>query len=124
MIRLLVVDDLADDFELARIVLKMHGLEVEARRVDTPDTLESALAEQDWDVLLFDWVMPHLTTPEGMRIVRASRQPDVPAIVWTGQPDDKVAAIALEVLKARAFLPKAQYRRLPEIVVRACQGRP
>lgn len=122
MLRLLVIDDSQDDFELATVALRRYGFDLRTRRVENPAQLTEALAEQEWDLCLLDWVIPELTTPEVMRILERSRQPSLPCIVWSGNDDPKVSYIAREVLGAREFLPKAEHERLPEIVARIVAG--
>lgn len=116
-IRLLVIDDSEDDLELVVHALRTAGLPIKARRVDTLDTLAAALGEQEWDLCLLDWVMPELTAPEVMRLLRESRQPQMPCIVWSGKNDPKVAFVAREVLGAIGFVPKSEMAlNLPALV--------
>lgn len=119
-LHLLLIDDTEVDHLAARLVLEDAGLAVrETCRVETAEELELALAAQRWDVCLLDWVLPELTTPEALRILRASPQPQLPVIVWSGRDDAKVSFIAMEVLGAVAFLAKSKLARLPELVRQA-----
>lgn len=118
-LRLLVIDDTEDDFLLACRALEVGGLVADGRRVDQLERLEVALEERRWDLCLLDWVLPELTTPEALRVLRASRQPNLPFIVWSGRDDAKVEFIATEVLGAVGFLSKAQMARLPEMARKA-----
>lgn len=116
-LRLLVIDDLHDDFELALGALRLAGIEVTGRRVEKMSELEHALEEREWDLCLLDWVLPALTAPEVIRVLKASRQPELQFIVWSGRNDAKVAFIAKEVLGAIEFLAKAEMMdRLPQLV--------
>lgn len=117
MLRVLVIDDSQDDFILACDLLQRQGLKAKLRLVANKAELTEALGEK-WDLCLIDWVVPEMTTPEAIRILRDSRQPDLPLIVWSGRDDDKVAYIATDVLGAKAFLPKSRYEELPGLIVR------
>lgn len=117
-LRLLVVDDSIDDFELAQFVFQRAGHTVVARRVDTPIELEVAITEP-WHFCLIDWVMPCLTAPEVIRALQASVHPPPPCIIWSGRRDEKVAWAAVEILNARAFLHKDDYNALPALLAAA-----
>jgi CheY-like chemotaxis protein len=116
-LRILVIDDTPDDLILLGFALEDAGLRVQAlHRVETAAELQAALEEQAWDLCLLDWVMPALTTPEAMRLLRQSKQPRLPCIVWSGRDDPKVKFVAEEVLGAAAFIPKSRIAELPALV--------
>jgi CheY-like chemotaxis protein len=60
-LRMLIVDDSADDAELMSRALRQGGFAPECVRVDTADAVASALAEErGWDVIACDYRLPRL----------------------------------------------------------------
>jgi CheY-like chemotaxis protein len=107
-VRLLVIDDSEDDLLLACAAFERAGVAVAVQRVEEQEELRAALEESEWDLCLLDWVLPKLTTPEAIRLLRSSRQPDLPVLVWSGRHDAKVAWVSREVLGAAGFLVKGE----------------
>ena len=54
-LRVLIVEDSSDDTELLVREVRRGGYEPIYRRVDTAETLSSALDDQEWDVVLSDY---------------------------------------------------------------------
>jgi CheY-like chemotaxis protein len=119
-LRILVIDDSEADLHLLRFALEDAALKVDcAHRVETAPELAAALEEREWDLCLLDWVMPCLTTPEALRVIRQSRQPQLPCIVWSGRTDEKVRFVAQEALGAVGYLAKSQMARIIPALIQA-----
>jgi len=43
--------------------LRKQDIHPESKRIDTAKALEQDIDERDWDVVLCDYVMPHLSLP-------------------------------------------------------------
>jgi CheY-like chemotaxis protein len=69
-LRVLIVDDVDKDAILAEAVLRRGGYTVLARRVDTAISLDTALADQEWDVILCDYSMPRFSGLEALALIR------------------------------------------------------
>src|SRR4051812_47756603 len=79
----LLVEDSSLDAELLLNALARDGFVVEHKRVQTPGDLLAALDARSWDVVLCDYVLPAITAPEAIRLVR-QRNIDVPMIIISG----------------------------------------
>ena len=82
-IRMLHLEDDANDAQLIKARLTHGGLLSEIHRVDNGPAFEEALAHRAYDLILVDYSMPGY---DGRRAVLASRQRrgDVPVIVISG----------------------------------------
>jgi signal transduction histidine kinase/CheY-like chemotaxis protein len=119
-LRLLVVEDSADDWELLLRELRKGGYAVSAERVVAADQLEAALAAHlvsPWDLLISDWSMPGFSGRAVLETVAAKRLA-LPCIVVSGTPGEEAAVQALR-LGALDFLSKDKPRRLVPAVQRA-----
>lgn len=81
--RVLLVDDSADDAELAEFALRKAGLPVQCRRACTADGLARALVEFRPQVVVSDLNLPGYSGVEALAQVRA-HDPAVPFVFLTG----------------------------------------
>ena len=94
-LHVLIIDDSADDAELAKHRLQRDGYAVHCERVATPEALTAALcASPDWDVVLCDSGMPRLDTLQALSLVRERQpSPSPAATAYTradgGKPDER-----------------------------------
>jgi two-component system, cell cycle sensor histidine kinase and response regulator CckA len=95
----IVVEDVADDAELALRELGKEGWVVSGRVVDDAETFVAALADVKPDVILCDFSMPRF---DGMAALRLAivHAPLVPFIVVTGSINEETA---VECMKAGAW---------------------
>ncbi|MFN0247934.1 MAG: response regulator [Kofleriaceae bacterium] len=115
-LRLLVVEDSEDDFEILLRELKRCGYSVAATRCASPTQFEAALA-QKWDLVISDWMMPGF----GGRLVLdtlSSKRIATPCIVISGTIGEEPA---VEALRAGAldFLSKDKPKRFVPVIERA-----
>ena len=115
-LRLLVVEDSEDDFELLQRELRKGGYSLTAERVISAEGLAAAL-ERPWDLMVTDWIMPGFSGKAVLETVSA-RKLATPCIVVSGTPNEEVAVQALR-LGALDFLSKDKPRRLVPAVQRA-----
>src|SRR5688572_7239483 len=102
-LRLLVVEDSDDDYEILLLELRRGGYEVTSRCVREAAALEQALAEP-WDLLTTDWLLPGFGGLQALALAK-DKQPELPCIVISGTPNEEAA---VEALRAGAldFLSK------------------
>jgi hypothetical protein len=115
-IRVLLVEDSADDRDLVLRTLRSGGYEPQIRCVETPEQLSMALVEGPWDVVISDYSLPRMNAPLALGILNGSAL-DIPFIVLTGSiGEDRAAAI----MKAGAhdFILKHQLARLTAAIER------
>ena len=86
-IRLLLLEDCADDAELLAIELKFAGLDHELRRTSDEAGFRLALAEWAPDIVVSDANLPAFSGAQALRLVRAMERP-IPFILLSGAIDD------------------------------------
>ena len=115
-LNVLIVEDSEDDAVLMVRELKRGGYQPEWQRVETPEAMEAALREQEWDVVLSDYQMPHFDGSKALALLQDTGQ-DLPFIVISGAVGEKTT---VELMKAGAadFLLKDSLARLVPAVRR------
>ena len=114
----LIVDDWIDDAELAVSVLEKAGyLPVRWRRVEDAAGMQTALAEESWDVVLCDDQMPAFDCFKALAVLGASGFA-VPLIVVSGAIGEEAAIAAIRA-GAVDFVNKDRLDRLA-VVVSGC----
>ncbi|MDI1327185.1 MAG: response regulator [Brevundimonas sp.] len=109
-LRVLIVEDNDRDAALLLRELKRGGYDLSFERVDTPEAMGAALANQSWDMVISDYSMPRFSAPAALDLVREARL-DLPFIIVSGTVGEDVA---VESMRAGAcdFMPKGQFIRL------------
>ena len=115
-LRVLFVEDLEDDVLLIVRELRRAGYDVSFRKVDTPEEMRNALSNEEWDIILSDYVMPHFTTAEALNILKETGL-DIPFIIVSGAIGEQTA---VELMKAGAhdFVMKDSLAKLGPVVQR------
>lgn len=116
-LKILILDDSADDAKLVQRALRAGGLEFRATHAVNRDEFIAALNAENFDVLLADYKIPEFGGAEALRVAR-ERSPDMPAILVTGTlPDER----AVELLRdgASDYVLKDRLSRLAPAVRRA-----
>ncbi|HEY3786091.1 MAG TPA: EAL domain-containing protein [Steroidobacteraceae bacterium] len=116
-VRVLFVEDSEADAQLALRRLRMDGMECSARRVETEESLVSALRENAWDLILSDFSLPSFDGLSALAIaVRES--PEIPFIFVSGTIGEERA---IEALRCGAvdYVLKSNLKRLAPAVRRA-----
>ncbi|HUX91917.1 MAG TPA: PAS domain S-box protein [Gallionellaceae bacterium] len=127
-LRLLMVEDSADDAELVVAELTHAGFGVTASRVETAAEMEAALKTGVWDAVLSDYNLPSFSTEAALTMLQ-SRKLDIPFIIVSGCIGEEVAVTLMKagahdfVMKGKlARLAPALQRELREAVLR-CERR-
>ena len=113
-LRVLIVEDSADDTLLIAAALERGRLDPVFERVETAEGMKTALDRHDWDVIICDYSMPKLTGPQALAIYR-QRGLDIPFIAVSGTVGEERVA---EMIKAGAhdYVLKSNLNRLPPAV--------
>ncbi len=116
-LRVIMVEDVAIDAELAERELKRAGIAVQARRVEREDDFRRELGEFRPQVILSDFSMPQF---DGMSALKIAREtvPDVPFIFVSGTLGEDYAIRALKN-GATDYVLKSNLVRLPPTIERA-----
>jgi len=118
-IRLLILEDSADDAELNVLELTKVGLDVSWKRVQSAAELRAALSTETWDVILSDHTMPGFNAASGLEIARGF-DADIPFIVISGSLGEE-RAVAMLQAGANDYLLKGSLFRLGHAVERALE---
>ncbi|MDQ3004343.1 MAG: HD domain-containing protein [Chloroflexota bacterium] len=108
-LKVLLIDDSIDDEELIKRELG-RTYKVILKRVRTEAALALELDQRSWDVVICDYLMPHLTALRALEVLKASVQ-DIPFICFSGTIDER---IAVDIMQAGAddFISKEKMARL------------
>jgi len=115
-LKVLVVEDSDDDFELLLYELRRNGVDLDWNRVQTADAFRQALEEQEWDVIIADYILPSFGAETALEIVREMGL-DVPFIVVSGTIGEDVAVKTM-VAGANDYVMKNALTRLPMAIER------
>lgn len=115
--RILVVDDSADDFELIKASVTKGGLTADYVRVDTAGEMIAELRGPAIDLVLCDYNMPNFSAEEALRLLRTAC-PDVPLILVSGKIGE-VAAVQMMKAGANDYVSKSHLNLLPPAIDRA-----
>jgi two-component system cell cycle sensor histidine kinase/response regulator CckA len=114
-VRLLAIEDSEDDFALLSLLVRQAGYALTAERVETSKDLAQALGG-NWDIIVSDHSMPHLSGNEALKMVRAMNS-DVPFIFVSGTIGEDVAVDAMRH-GAQDYVMKTNLKRLIPAVQR------
>lgn len=116
-VRVLFVEDVATDAELAIRLLRQEGVECSYSRVETEQEFSAALREGAHDIILSDFSLPRFDGMSALSIA-AREQPDIPFIFVSGTIGEERA---IEALRCGAvdYVLKSNLRRLASAVTRA-----
>jgi len=114
-LRVLFIEDSEDDAALQLRLLQKAGYQVGSERVQTPESLITAL-DRKWDVIISDHSMPRFKGTDALRIVRELGF-DVPFIFVSGTIGEDAAVAALKV-GAQDYLMKTNLGRLVPAIER------
>jgi PAS domain S-box-containing protein len=115
-LRVLLVEDSADDADLLLRELKRAGYEPVHERVWSADGIMTALARSEWDLVISDHGMPAFSGTEALLIVR-EHAPDTPFIFVSGSIGEDVAVAAMRA-GAQDYVMKGNIRRLAPAIGR------
>ena len=94
-LRVLVVDDSANDAELIIAELQRGGYDVSSERVQTAGAMREALGRVRWDMVVSDYSMPTFSGPAALEVLKATGQ-DLPFIIVSGTIGEESAVAALK----------------------------
>ena len=115
-LRVLVVEDSEDDYQLAVAQLAAAGYEVTARLVDNAPEMSAALRES-WDIVISDHSMPRFSSMDALRLLKQTRS-EVPFLIVSAAIGEETAVEALHA-GASDYIMKDNLRRLAPAVERA-----
>ncbi len=119
-LRLLIVDDQANDAELSAMQIARGGFPCVWRRVQTETELRQALRRFSPDLILSDFTLPQFDGLSALELAHAEA-PNTPFIFVSGSIGEPRAMAALS-RGATDYVPKGDLTRLVPAVARALRG--
>ncbi len=121
-VRVMVVDDGADNRFLIRAILEECGKDLDVvAEADSARAALEAIAGVDPDVVVLDARMPRIDGYEAAVLIRALR-PRQRILLWTAHVDAEVEARAAEAGVDRV-VSKGDFARLPDVVLELAGAR-
>jgi two-component system cell cycle sensor histidine kinase/response regulator CckA len=115
-LRVLFVEDSADDAQILERVLRQGGFDLSSRRVDCAEDMAKALDSGDWDVIISDHVMPGFGSLHALKLFQ-TRHLDIPFIIVSGAIGEDVA-VAVMKAGANDYVMKSNLARLAPSIER------
>ncbi len=115
-LRLLVVEDSADDAELIVRTLRRAGFDLTCERVETSAAMQAALAHEAWDLVISDFSLPRFNGLAALKLLR-EKELDLPFILVSGTIGEEVAVQAMKA-GAQDYILKGNLARLAPAVER------
>jgi signal transduction histidine kinase len=115
-LRVLLVEDSEDDALLLLRELRRGDYEPSITRVDAADAMLQSLGQQEWDLILCDYAMPHFNGLEALRLYHECGQ-DIPFIVVSGTIGEDVAVNTM-LAGAHDYIMKGKLSRLVPAIQR------
>jgi len=109
-LRVLIVEDSEDDAELLVRELRRGGYDVSFGRVEKAEAMLVAIENQQWDVVLCDYSLPHFSGTDALLLLRAKNL-DTPFIYVSGTIGEETAVAALKQ-GAQDYIMKGNLKRL------------
>lgn len=116
LLKLLLIEDSDDDAKLLLHEIQRAGYKVEFERVETAETMKSALTRQTWDLVICDYSLPKFDAPRALSILQ-SEGIDLPFIIVSGTIGEESAVEAL-IAGAHDFIIKGSPARLVPAIQR------
>jgi diguanylate cyclase len=113
-IKVLLVEDRAEDAEILLREMRLRGLDVISRRVETSAEYEAELTDFAPDLILSDYTLPRFDGMEALQIARL-RRPDTPFIFVSGTIGEERAIRALKQGAVDYVLKEGRARLVPAI---------
>ena len=114
-LKILVIEDSVDDYDLLVREIKRAGYNVVAERIETAEELEKNLPRH-WDLVISDNRLPRLNAPTALRLTRSFDQ-NLPFFIVSGTIGEEAAVEAMRA-GANDYMLKGNLRRLIPAIAR------
>lgn len=118
-IRIIFIEDNADDVDLGLRELKKEGYDVTYIRVETESSLIEEIEGFKPDIVISDYSMPSYDGKSALNLIN-NRYKDIPVIIFTGSINEETAVECMK-LGASDYILKERTKRLPFAVKEALE---
>ena len=118
-IKVLLIEDSENDALLLLHELRRGGYDPVHRRIETAKEMESALREDNWDILICDYILPQFSAPHALALVQEMKL-DLPFIIVSGNIGEENAVAAMKA-GAHDYIMKDNLARLVPVIEREVQ---
>ncbi len=118
-LRILIIEDSEDDALLLVRGLRQGGYDPTFERVDTPAAMRAALANQTWDIISSDYVMPQFSGISALELLQETGR-DIPFLIISGKMGEETA-VDLMKRGANDYIMKDNLARLTPAIERELQ---
>ncbi|NLE30386.1 MAG: PAS domain-containing protein [Phycisphaerae bacterium] len=115
-LKVLIVEDSADDATLLIFHLERAGYVLDHRLVSTEKEMQAALDQHDWEIVISDYSLPGFGGLAALKMVR-DRGLDIPFIIVSGVIGEETAVAAMKA-GAQDYLMKGNLFRLVPAIER------
>jgi len=119
-IRILVVEDSPEDFDLLVATLGHQGLNVDCVRVEDAESMTAALAEPGWDAVISDHHLPRFSSTEALQTMLDAGL-HLPFLIVSGAIGEDAAVAAMRA-GADDYLIKGRLARLGPALTNAMRA--
>ncbi|PYV87947.1 MAG: hybrid sensor histidine kinase/response regulator [Acidobacteria bacterium] len=109
-LHLLLVQDSEQDAALILEEFRRAGYDLKYKRVQTEETMDTAMQKQAWDIVLADYTISHFDVIAALKLFQ-KKGLDLPFIIISGDTCEETAANAMKA-GAHDYLSKAELKRL------------
>lgn len=115
-LKILLIEDSEDDAFLLLRELKLRGYDPLHRRVQTSEDMQVAVKDEQWDIIISDFVMPSFSGLSALSLLKQSDL-DIPFIVVSGKMGEETAVKAMKA-GAHDYILKDNLSRLAPAIER------
>jgi len=119
--RILIVEDLVSDYELAQREIRKSVQNCSFERVEKQSEFVLALEEFQPDIILSDYQLPAFTALDALEL-KQEHSPSTPLIIWTGAMSEDIAVDCMKK-GASNYILKENIKRLGPSIVHALEER-
>ena len=121
-LRILHLEDSPTDHALVRMTLQRAGRPFELRRVETLESLLSALKENTFDVVVADYNLPGFTAVDAWNALDGEQKVSPPFVLLSGAIGEAAAVYAIR-RGISDYLLKDDIAKLPHVIARSLEVR-
>ncbi|UII28235.1 ATP-binding protein [Fulvivirga maritima] len=114
-LKILIIEDSVDDYDLLVMQIKRAGYKLNSKRIESREELINSL-DDHWDLIISDNSLPQFNAPEALKITRSTNY-HLPFIIVSGTIGEEAAVSAMRA-GANDYILKGNLSRLMPAIER------